>query len=187
MDKPEVIKQGLMQMISAGASKTDLVRTYGGMSLEQVLEARYPSLGRLTLMYGQEKTEKALAVLLLEASAAFEGSFDKETSLELAAEIKAHYYYLSLEDCYVCLQEMKTRKVYGKLTPNKVLVAVNDYADRRLIKAAEQSLNQHLAMKPSRGAPRQSEQGDKAFKDFEKQYRINKLKTQHTPPHDPKQ
>jgi len=174
-------------MICAGASKVSLIRTYGSMSMEQVLHANFPSLGRLTAQHGQEKTETALAVLVLEASAAFEGSFDKETSLELAAEIKAKFPYLTLEDCYVCLQEMKAEKVIYKLTPNKVLAAVDNYVERRISKAAEQSLNRHLATKPSGWRPRQRQEADKAFKEFEKQYKISNLKKQHPPLYDSEQ
>jgi len=176
MDKPVVTQPQVMQMLSGGASKSELVRALGHLSLERILEASYPSLSQLAAAHGADKCEKALAVILLEASSAFEGSFDKDTALELAVELKARYYYLSMEDCYVCLQELKGQKLYGRLTPNKVLAAMSDYAERRLEQAALQSLNRHLAQQEPRHGARSGDKKEQAFRDWEKQYKIDKLK-----------
>ncbi|HSW64960.1 MAG TPA: hypothetical protein VLH56_16860 [Dissulfurispiraceae bacterium] len=166
----------MMQMISGGASKSDLVRAFGHLTLELALEEGYPSLARLAATHGADKTEKALAVVLLEASAAFESSIEKEAALELAIEIKARYFYMSLEECYVCMQELKSQKIFGRLTPNKALAAMSDYAERRIQLAAQQSLNRHLALKEPRDAARSGDATDQAFRDFEKQYKISKIR-----------
>jgi hypothetical protein len=174
---PEKQKPNLMQMISAGASKTEIIRQCGQLSLERILNEQPTSIARLRAQYG-EKAERALAVLVLEASTAFDEAFSKETAIEAATELSISYGALSLEDFYLMLSQLKKSKLYGKLTVNKLLNAAEEYFENRCKTAVQRSYNAHLALKESPNEERTSTEivVDKAFEKFKLTYHANKDK-----------
>lgn len=136
-----------MQMISDQASTREITRSFADLTPEKVIRGKFPALSRLKKEMGQEKTEQAVAILVLDASVAFGEEIDKESALDLAAEVQTQYYYMSLEDCYVVLNRLKRQPIYGKLNLNKILSAFEQYQKERIQKAEEMNYNHHLAEK----------------------------------------
>lgn len=139
-------------MLSANASRREIARSFASITPETVIRGNYPSIVRLKLKKGEEKTEEAIAILINDAALAFGENMDEELLLELAAEVQTQYYYMSLEDCYLVLNRLKRQPLYGKLTLNKILSAFEQYQKERVQKAAEMSYNQHLANKENPNA-----------------------------------
>lgn len=147
---PQKQQKGIMQIILEGNSNRQLVRKYGNMSLDKVLEAKPPGLARLSKLHGDDKVEKVTGILIQEASAYFDSPFNEEISLDLSVEVKTAYPFLSMEDLFVCLQELKRKSIYGKLTPHKLLEQIDKYAEKRINRAAEINYNKHLALKETK-------------------------------------
>ncbi|MDT8412682.1 MAG: hypothetical protein RQ875_09490 [Vicingaceae bacterium] len=131
-------------MLQGKASKTELMRQFNGISLPAILEGDYPTVGKLSKMYGVEKLEKVIKVLVLDLSTAFEGELSKVAD-ELAVEISTTHYNLTLEDVYLVFKQLKATPVYGKLTQNKVLAAINKHWEERIAAAEHINYNKHLA------------------------------------------
>ncbi len=139
-------------MILDDAPRVEMIRALGGLTVADVLDAKFPSIASLRRpeAFGRKKVEEVTASIIIDASGYFEQSISAETAIEMAAEIGATYYYLSLEDIYVCLQQFKRATLFGRNTPNKILNAVEEYNAQRLKLSEERSLNAHLARKESR-------------------------------------
>ena len=133
-----------MRHVLEGASKTDLVRAWGRLTIADVVGNGYPALSKLQRTYGRDKVETTLAVLLVEASGYFADRLPKEQAKEIAVEITTEYYWFTLEDVYVVLQRMKRKSLYGKLTPNKVLTELDAYREERLELAARRNEEEHM-------------------------------------------
>lgn len=133
-------------MISAGASRAELVRHYATLTPEAILKQDVTSLARLRKEYGTNEVETALTIMVLDASMAFETAIDKQMALELAAELHSTFYWLSLEDCFVALQRLRRKPLFGKLDANKILAAFEEYNQERMTIADEISYNRHLAI-----------------------------------------
>ena len=144
----------MMQMISGGTSRVEIARRYGAITPATILKGSFDSLARLRKERSPEEVETALAILLIDASRAFDSLLDKETAFEIAIAVHTRYYYLTLEDCYLVLERMKTKIIYGKLTMNKFLAEFEAYAAERIEMADDISYNSHLATSdagPNRG------------------------------------
>jgi uncharacterized protein (DUF433 family) len=133
-------------MISAGSSRIEIVKHFATITPEKVLKGTYPSLAKLKKEIGDDKVEMALAILILDTSKAFDEQLDKDTAVELAAEVHATYYYYTLEECFFILQKFKHRQLYGKLTLNKILTAFDEYQKERISLADNLSYNAHIAV-----------------------------------------
>lgn len=148
-----------MQMISADASTREITREFANLTPEKILRGKaldkdkYPSMARLKVTQGQEKTENAIAVVVGEAAVAFGEKMNIEDALDLAADIQAEYYYLTLEDVYIVMKRLKRQPMYGKLNLNKILTAFEQYKEERINKAAKMNWNNHLADKESPNKP----------------------------------
>jgi hypothetical protein len=138
--------KGMMPMICAAASRAELVRHFANLTPEKVIENGYPSLARLKREHTIETVEAVVALLIVEGTAAFEKAIAKADAEELAAEICATYYCLTVEDCFVVMQRLRKAKLYGKLDPNKVLIAFDDYFNERMAIAENMTMNSHLAV-----------------------------------------
>lgn len=135
----------MMQMISAKASRRELVRHFATLTPERVLnDGGYPSLARLKKENKPEAVETALAILIIDASRAFDTPLDRETAMEIALEVHTRYYYITLEECYMVLQRMKSKPAYGKLNMNKYLQEFEAYSAQRTAMADDMSYNRHL-------------------------------------------
>ncbi len=165
-------EKGIMQLILEGNSNRDLVRQLGSMTMQQAIDKRVPGIGQMMRREGRAKVEKVVAVMVQETSAYFDEQMGKEQAVDIAAELTGKYAGVKLEDVWVCLNELKSSEIYGKLTSNKVLSAMKKYMDRRLELAAQQSLNEHLARQEPRSEGR-SKEGD--FKAFKHQWELEKM------------
>ena len=145
-------KRGVMQLISDGADKAGILKALSSLVVADILGAGYPTIAALRKpeIHGPQRVHGVLASLIVDASGYFEQAIDKETAIELAIEIGAEFYYLTLEDVFVCLQKLKREKVYGKLTANKVLNAMSLYAEGRISLAEQKSLEAHAHSTDSR-------------------------------------
>lgn len=139
----------VMQLITARASKTELVRAFGRLTVDQILDRKFPSVGKLKRAEGLEKVENAVAVLMLDLSASFDGELGPEDAEELSVEItSSHLSNLSLEDVYYVCRKMKSGSHFGKLNVNKVMKALEDHFEEKTKQAGLRSYNNHLAMNP---------------------------------------
>jgi len=154
--KPAKQQQGVMQMISGGASNRDLIRHFVKYTPEKVLGGNFPSMALLKKEKGEQKLSDALAIIIIETSLSFGDGMNEKTALDLATEILVDYYYLSLEDCFVVLNRLKRAKVF-KFTINVVLNAFESYDKERLKMIDDNSYSQHLSIKEGNPMIRGSE------------------------------
>lgn len=141
-------KQGMYQMITAKTSKTDLIRQFNGLTLPIIVKERFPSIGELARHYGQEQLEKCICVLTADLNESFEGELSKENIEELAVEISSGLTRNhSLESIYWTFRKIKASDVFGKLTVNKVLKAIDKSLEELSNAISNENYNQHLSLK----------------------------------------
>jgi hypothetical protein len=119
-------KPTMMQMILEKKSKIEMIRSFAKMDLYKVAQNNFPSLNQLSKIYGSEKMEKIVCVLVADLNVSFDGELLKEQVEEISIEIMSGISSnMPLELVFVTLQEMKYADTgFGKLTINKVLRAV---------------------------------------------------------------
>ena len=157
-----------MDLLLNKASNRDIIRAMANVTIGDVA-GRYPAISALKKLHG-DRVETVLAALVVDASGYFEHAITESQALDVAAEICAQYYYLSLEDVYLALSRLKTEQIYGRLTLNKVLNVTSRYAEERANLAAQRNLNEHLARKESRMNYDKPDSIDHDFEKFKKQY-----------------
>lgn len=151
MSKLQNKRPEIMQLISEGnATKTELLRHFAALTPSDIVGSGYPSVALLKKKHGHLRVEKIVASLLIDTGSYFEKSLNKDEAIELAIEINARHYYLSLEDIYVAMQGFKQKPIYGTLTHNKILAHIQSYTESRIALAEQQSYNHHLAQKDNR-------------------------------------
>lgn len=170
---PEKQQQGILQMILGKSSKRELTKAYGHLSLEKVIEGNYPSLAKLRKTYGDEKTETIASIMILDTATFFESNMNEEAAMDIAAEIATTHYYLTLEDLFMVLQDLKQQEIYGKLTANKILVACKKHSEKRMQTAANINYNKHLQNKEGRTDEERLQ--DPAFLEFYHEYEKKKM------------
>ncbi len=137
-----------MQMILDNASKTDMIRVFSKLTLDHIIQEKYPSVGTLSRSFGLEKTEKVMGIIFHDLSSSFDGELRQDQVQEICAEISSSFLRnLSLEDVYLFCRTIKLSDQYGKLNINKVLKTLNKHMDDRSNAAYEYNLNQHLSTK----------------------------------------
>lgn len=116
----------MMQMILDKKSKNEMIRSFAKMDLYKVAQNNFPSLNELAKIYGNEKMEDIVCVLVADLNVSFEGELLREQVEEISIEIMSGISSnMPLELVFVTLQEMKyADNGFGKLTINKVLRAV---------------------------------------------------------------
>jgi len=135
-------------MVLNKASKIDLIRSFGGLTLSKILESGYPTLGALKRVHGIERIETITSILFLDLNSSFGDELSPEHVQEISAELtSSNLINLSLEDIYFVCRLIKTSENYGKLTVNKVLKTLSSHFEKRIKKAGEISLNSHLSQK----------------------------------------
>lgn len=139
-----------MQMLLEKASKTDLVRQFNSITLPAILEGSYPVIGGLKREHGLEKVEKVVKIMVLDLSTAF-GDELNAVADELAIEIASLHYNLTLEDLYLVFKQLKATPIYGKMTQNKVLVAIDKHWNERMEAAENINYIKHLEKKQDFG------------------------------------
>jgi len=149
-NKPAVQQAQLMPMIIDRVSKREIVRHFGSYTPAKVVGGNFPSMAKLRKSYGVERIEKTLAWLIMETAKTFNELIPPTIAEDTAADILAAYYYLTLEDCFVCFNQLKSTKLYGKFTPNTILQHFAQYDTKRQTLVDELSYNEHLAAKESR-------------------------------------
>lgn len=163
-----------MQMILEKASKTDLIRNFSNLTLDKIVQNKYPAVGQLKREYGAEKVEKCVAIIVLDLSASFNGELSQEEAFEVAAEVSSSLLgNLSLEDVYFVCRQIKTSDNYGKLNVNKVLKTLKKHLNERSNKVATANYNDHL----SRKVPADRSSADQEFKDEMRRAQLKHLKT----------
>ena len=77
-----------------------------------------------------------------------------------------------MEDVWVVLSDVRSSETFGKLTSNKLLNALRRYGEQRMLVAAQQSLNEHLARQESRATTT----GEARFAEVKHQWELEKFK-----------
>ncbi len=78
-----------MQMILDKASKPDMIRVFGKLTLDHIVREKYPSVGILSRSFGLEKTEKVMGIILHDLSSSFDGALGQDQVQEICAEISS--------------------------------------------------------------------------------------------------
>jgi len=135
-------------MIFEKASKLELIERFSRLSTAQIIRSRYPSIAELRMQYGNEKTTKLAMVLVHDLNHSFSGEMDENQIEEIGAELCGSLLKnVSLEDVYLAFRNLKIADVYGKLTVNKCLKALEKQLKERTDQIAEKNYNEHLANK----------------------------------------
>lgn len=175
MEQIEKHKPTVMQMFLEKASKTDLMRTFNTLTIDRVINDNYPTLGMLNRSCGADKVEKVLTVLVLDLTTAFEGELNKQAQ-ELAVEIATVHRNLCLEDVYLVFRQLKSTPIYGKLTQNKVLAALNKHFEEKINEVDKISYEKHLSTKQPYGERNNKMTEIAKHKEAFKNYYNSKLK-----------
>lgn len=140
-------KPKLFDMVSS--PKEVIAKTFANLSIRQIIENKYPSIGMLTRDHGEKKVQMALMVLFSDMSTAFDGELTDTQLNEISIEIMYNNLYrnIRLEGIYLICRKMKSSKTFGKLNVNKVLMAVDEYMEEHMEAAALHSFNQHQGKK----------------------------------------
>jgi len=158
-------------MISEGDSKRlDLVRTFGSYSLQRIIEDRPPCVGELARIHGQDKVDLAVAVVVHDLGLFFDGEISKDQALEIAAEVSSGLLRnLTLEGIFTTCQEIKRSDVFGKLTSNKIMKALNKHLEDYSESVSQANYNAHLSRKfiGERSATKEAERISKMKHDIE--------------------
>ncbi len=134
-------------MLFAGASNREIIRQFATLTTEKIIRSKFPSIALIRRKNGEEKTEKALAVLLADSAMAFGEELSPEQALYFASEISSEFYFLTFEECFIVLQKLKKSKLYGKLCLNTFLTAFDDYANERMKIIERINYNEHSRYK----------------------------------------
>lgn len=157
-----LVKQSqLLRMISEKKSRVEIIRAVGSLSFEKAVDPANPSIGSLQRYWKQSKgidkaaavrqSENYVSVLIQDLSQSFENELEPDQIQEISAEIcNTIHRNLSLEEIYYVCKQLRTEKVYGKLTVNKVLNRFQNHFEQRLDHAERVNLSQHLSKKESR-------------------------------------
>lgn len=137
----------MYQMISAKASKIDLIEQYGAMTLKKIVHENYPSIGDLQRTHGKEPVQTAIAVIVADLNQSFGGDLSKDEIIEVVAELRAGITVnLSLEDIYLACRTIKLNESY-KLKVSTLLKAFTQHFNEKSNLVANNNYNAHLATK----------------------------------------
>lgn len=163
----------IVHALVAKTSKLALIRQFGGLSLAKIVKDPPPSIGALARQYDPERAEKFVGVLVQDLSESFGGDLTERMVDEIAATIAGTpLRSLSLEDVFLVCQGIKETDQRGRLTVNKVMVALKGYANKRMEAFRRHHENQHLAGK---FIDRDRSTADPEFEAYAKKYHIEKL------------
>lgn len=137
-------KKSLMEMVAAKASRLDIVKHFSKMTMFDIIRNKEKKgFRQLTKKHGEEKVINAIALLLRDTSNNYDKVWSKDKCQECAIDLYySEYYYLSLEDLFVLLKEVKENESFFTLPNFKKHLA--KYAERKLKAAENAALNQHM-------------------------------------------
>lgn len=137
----------MYQMISEKASKLELIQRFGHLTLKEIVNQEYPSIGLLERAHGDEKISKAIAVIVADLSSSFSGDLNKDEIIEIATEIRCGLTRnITLEGLYLLCSELKRSSIM-KLKVNHVLKAVEAHLNEQSNQHEMRNYNAHLANK----------------------------------------
>lgn len=166
-------------MISDKDSKRlDIIRVFGSYGLKRIVEDRPPCIGELARVHGQEKAELAVAIVIHDLGLSFDGDISKEQASEIAAEVSSGLMRnITLEGVFATCQEIKRSDVYGKLTPNKILKALNKHLEEYCESIANANYNRHLSMRFE--GERSADREMKKLNEIKHDFQLQNLKKEH--------
>ena len=124
--------------------KRELVKAMSRLDKNIVLhDNTIPSISKLCRFYSDEKIETIVAMMLQDTSAFVGEAMNKNQAIDTAVEILNTYPYrsLKLEEIYIICSEIKQSENYGKLTPNKMMVAIKKFWEDREQRAIKNSMD----------------------------------------------
>lgn len=138
----------LATSIINGATKTDILQQCGHLRLPVLAKEPKPTLGALCRELGAQASRDCVAVLLADLSKSFHGELDKDDIMDIVEELHHGLFInMSLELIYLTCRKIKISNNYGKLTPNKVLSAMNDHLQELSNVISNENYNKHLSTK----------------------------------------
>ncbi|MCO5230162.1 MAG: hypothetical protein M9958_03300 [Chitinophagales bacterium] len=164
-------KPTVYQMILEGASKYDLIEQYSKLTLSDIVQANYASIGALTRSQGKEQVRKVMAVLVSDLNTSFGGDMSKDEIIEAVYEIQNGISSnLSLEDLFLICSQLKRSHTY-KLKVPIILKAVEQHLEERTQLIMQNNYNAHLSTKHNEDRKSmQNVVNDNAFNAFQSQY-----------------
>lgn len=168
------VKPNLFQMISAKASKLDLIGAFGTLTLKSIINEQYPSISYLEKAHGKEIVQQTMAIIVADLNQSFGGDLTKEDILEVVEETRSGITRnLSLEDLYLICRQMKVSGTYKLRVPG-LLKAINDHLNEKSNAIANENYNKHLATKFK--GERSTSQKDNDFEKFRIDYITKNMK-----------
>lgn len=161
-------------MISAKASKLDLIGAFGTLTLKSIINEQYPSISYLEKVHGKEIVQQTIAIIVADLNQSFNGDLTKEDILEIVEEtLTGITRNLSLEDIYLVCRLVKVSGVY-KLRVPSLLKAINDHLNEKSNTIANENYNKHLATKFK--GERTASKKDEEFEKFRIDYITKNMK-----------
>jgi len=174
------VKPAVFQKVLEKASKRDLIRQFGTLSVQSIIKDEYPTIGQLKRTYPVKQLEKVCSVILADLSESFNGELEDDDIEEISAELNSTMIFLNLtiEDVFLACRDIKSSDTFGKLSVNKVLSAFKKHFDKRSNLIQNKNENEHLSHKFSGLDERQQSQNEQKELDIKALARYNKEKAQ---------
>lgn len=137
----------MYQMLSAKASKLDLIGAFGTLTTKSIIAEAYPSIATLEQSHGREKVRNAIGVIIADLNQSFSGDLSTGEIMEIVEETRVGITCnLSLEDIYFVCRKVKTSGAF-KLKVPTLLKAINDHLNEKSNEIANMNYNKHLSTK----------------------------------------
>ena len=154
-------KSRVADLVLSGATKRELVMNFNKLTTKDILSnadrmitvtdsegnehkrKQYPSIAVIRKGIGEQKISAIIGKLIINVYQKFNNEMDEDTVFELAFEIQTDYYYLTIEDVYICLKELGRKREHKNMNSNIILREVESYSENRKEMAAQLSLEGH--------------------------------------------
>ena len=162
-------------MISAKASKLDLIEHFASLTLAGILQEKYPTIGRLEMLHGKEVITKVMSVIVADLSASFGGDLKLEEIQEVVTEIRSGLCRnVTLEGLYMTCSKIKRTSTF-KLKVPTILKALDEHLEEQTKAAANANYNEHLKHKHREPRERYDPLANAGFQDFQAAYFKSKI------------
>lgn len=157
-------------MISAKASKLDLIEHFASLTLAGILQEKYPTIGRLEREQGKEAVSKVMSVIVADLSASFGGDLKMEEIQEVVTEIRSGLCRnVTLEGLYMTCSKIKRTSTF-KLKVPTILKALDEHLEEHSQAVTKANLNHHLKFKFNEPRLSESSSVDEKFLQFKDAY-----------------
>lgn len=136
----------IMELMTVDHKYIDIIKHFGTISLSDIFERQPKGMRRLAKQYSEDRVINAVAALLCDTSLSYDKKWSQDKAILAAYELyHSEYYYLSIEDIFLILQNIKSNEF--SYTPATFRKYVKRHAEARLQLAESNQHNHHYANK----------------------------------------